>query len=248
MSRPILIRNGNKPIKNVKDKSEKLIEFGNQYHVYFGSLDIPSFDLTSESIGGIVTYKNKPFGVVGVDSTITGDNSVRVMSIALMSGNDPKNGSTDISSFVENKNLTCICFQYGSFASTNPPLNTYEEKSIPSTINSSNFYDGFLRHKIWIDLTDSRAVRPNWRTDEQILTVSAANSGRVNRGFSEGHMCTWRYSPINGLDTTGYWYVPGLYELAIEGRNKSTINASFEQILSEYNYGPGRIPFRTNST
>ena len=166
MSRPVIIRNGSNSVINVKDKTGKLIEFGNQYHVYFGSLDIPSFDLTSESIGGIVTYKNKPFGVVGVDSTITGDNSIRVISIALMSGNDPKNGSTDISSFVDNKNLTCICFQNGNFASTNPPLNTYEEKSIPSTINSSNFYDGFLRHKIWIDLTDSRAVRPNWRTDE----------------------------------------------------------------------------------
>jgi hypothetical protein len=60
-------------------------------------------------------------------------------------------------------------------------------------------------------------------------------------------MCTWRYSPIDELDTTGYWYVPGLYELAIEGRNKTTIESSFAQIFSQYNYGPGRIPYRTDS-
>lgn len=165
MSRPILIRNGSSSVKNVKDKSEKLIEFGNQYHICFGSLDIPTFDLTSESIGGIVTYKNNPFGVVGVDSTITGDNSIRVMSIALMSGLHPKTGSMSLT-FSNDENIVCICFQNNNYASTNPPLNTYEEKTIPSTINSSNFYDGWARHKIWIDLTDSRAVRPNWRTDE----------------------------------------------------------------------------------
>ena len=109
MSRPVIIRNGSNPVINVKDKSEKLIRLGSQYHIYMKNLDIPTFDLSSESIGGIVTYKDKPFGIVGVDSTITGDNSIRVISLANMSGLHPKTGSTSLT-FSENENMLCICF------------------------------------------------------------------------------------------------------------------------------------------
>ena len=36
MSRPVIIRNGANPVKNVKDMTEKTVMFGTNYHLKFG--------------------------------------------------------------------------------------------------------------------------------------------------------------------------------------------------------------------
>ena len=143
--------------------------FGDDYH--FLPSRIPTFDLTSESIGGIVTYKNKPFGVVGVDASITGDGSIRIMSINNMSIKYLKTGTSSLTFNDTYGNLMNCCTHYNDFSSTNPPLNTYSNMSVPSTINSSNFEDGWARHKIWLDITDTNATMPNWRTIEYITRL-----------------------------------------------------------------------------
>jgi hypothetical protein len=113
MSRPVLIRNGNNSVKNIKDKTSKTVIFGNDYHVYLRSLEIPVFDLSSEQPGGIVTYNNKLFGIVVVPQTITGDNSIRIMAVPVMSGLHPSTGSYSRTNS-DNETAICTGFLYRS--------------------------------------------------------------------------------------------------------------------------------------
>ena len=97
MSREVILLNNHKKVIDISDMGS-IAFLGNDYH--FFSSRIPTFDISSDDYGGIVTFKGKPFGVIGVPSSVTGDDSIRIMSVALMSGLNPKNGSIKIDSFV----------------------------------------------------------------------------------------------------------------------------------------------------
>lgn len=246
MSRPVLIFNGSNKVKDFSGMGS-CARIGNSYH--FTPDRVHTFNLTSEDIGGIVTYKGNPFGVVGVPASITGDGSIRIMSIALMAIKNLKYGDTSGNPNSTIGSLMNCCTRYDNYGSTNPPLNSYISNyklSLPTTINSSNFVDGWARHKIWIQITDEKNTLPNWRTISELTKLSASAS--QNRGYSDSNICCWRYSPIDELDTTGYWYTPSGLELKVEANNKSIINQSFSTIKTLYDIGIGRIPYIENGS
>lgn len=256
MSRPVLIRNGSNSVKNVKDKSEKLISFGNQYHIYMKSLDIPVFDLSSEQPGGIVTYNNKLFGIVVVPQTITGDNSIRIMAVPVMSGLHPSTGSYSRTNR-DNETAICTGFLYRSglkaYSFNQTKYNILNQhysdqaNKYNVTVTSANFYDGFAAHKMWIQLGDEIGNFQNWRTAVEILETALNQPGpdiaakyhgsRQERGYSEGNMCCWRFSPISDIDTSGYWYMPSIKELRCEYENRTQINSAFSETNNLYNTG-----------
>lgn len=96
MSRPVIIKNGLKTVINVKDKDEKAMHFGHNYHLVFNDLKVYSFDVSDDSPGGIVTHKGNPFGIVGIPSSVTGDQSIRILSIHNMSIKTPDDGSDSV--------------------------------------------------------------------------------------------------------------------------------------------------------
>lgn len=178
MSRPVIIRKGRDSVKNVKDKTSKTMMFGNDYHICLRSLEIPAFTLSSEEPGGIVTYNNKLFGIVVVPQSITGDNSVRIMAVPSMSGLHPTEGSysrtnsaneTSIcTGFLYKPNLKAYSFNQEKYNILNQHFddcyNHYNEIA-----TSSNFYDGFDAHKVWIELGDEIGNFQNWRTAAEYL-------------------------------------------------------------------------------
>lgn len=234
MSRPVIIRNGSKSIQNISDKSDKLIELGNQYHIYFNSLDIPCFDISIDDYGGVVTIKNKPIGVIGVPSSVTGDNSIRVISLFNMDYNNPDSGtsSTDLTMrhpdeyFLNYKSLFT-----GPRISNNNKVTSY----------TGTFVDGWHDHNVTIQLSDNNT--PGWRTSYTI-----ANSELRNRKNSPAALCTWRYNPAPSvLNMQGYWYMPSMHELIEEGAHLSQIDAGALIIKNTYNIGIGRIPCDTTA-
>ena len=260
MSKPIIIRNGNKPIKNVKDKTTKGVLFGNEYHIWFRSLEIPSFTLSSEQPGGIVTCNNNLFGIVVVPQSITNDNSIRIVAVPVMSGLHPSDGSYS-RTFSNNETAICSGFLYRSglkaygydsakanilFQHYNDWVNNYNK-----TVTSANFYDGHSAHKVWIELGDEIGNFPGWRTATEYLQTALNQAGpdisasyhgsRQERGYSEGNMCCWRFSPIPGVDTTGYWYMPSVKELRCEYENRTQINSAISETNTLYNTGVTNI-------
>lgn len=167
MSRPVIIRNGASGVKNVKDKNEKLLMFGSQYHIVFDSMLIASFDVSEDAPGGIVTYKGRPFGVVGVPSSITGDDSIRILSIHNMSIKTPDDGSDS----VDYRDTTDVVMFGATYC---PPrwsvganfTGTYysQSKEYSTPLSSIYYCDGFHDHKEWIRINDYYDRLPNWRT------------------------------------------------------------------------------------
>lgn len=227
---------------------------GENYH--FIPSRTPVFSLTSEQPGGIVTYKNKLFGIVAVPSSICGENSVRIISIPVMSIKTPKYGSkvttqdpTDNwfnSGFLYRSGLTYYGFDSTIYSQLN---NGWTQNSISTT--ASNFVDGHTKHKIWVQLSDTNNKLPGWRTVESYTQQptnvagvdigASAHGARQNQGYSLGHMCAWRFSPIDEIDTTGFWYVPSLYELSYEKANITAINNGFSQANNLYNSGVSQV-------
>ena len=255
MSRPVIIRNGSKTVKNIKDNTSKTVIFGNNYHIYLTSTETPVFTLSSEEPGGLVTYKNKLFGIVVVPQSITGDNSIRIMSAPLMSGLHPTDGSYSTSA-IGNENMINTGFLYRSgLKAYSYDSNIYNILSFhyfdrsPAEVSSSNFYDGFATHQVWLQLTDSINNFPNWRTATEYLQSALNQAGpdvaanrhgsRQERGYSEGNMCCWRFSPVPDIDTTGYWYIPSYRELRCEYLYRNSITTAYKQIYSLYNLGNG---------
>lgn len=258
MTRPVYILNKNKKVKDI-GAQEKTVFFGSDYH--FTAINIPTFDLTSENPGGIVTYKNQLFGVVVVPQSITGDNSIRIMSVPLMSGLHPQTGSYSTTRTTNENNIN-TGFLYKSGLKAYPfdqtlynKLNQhfdYYYRNYNANCTSSNFYDGHEEHSVWLQLTDSLGFFPNWRTANEYLQTPLNQAGpdvpanrhgsRQERGYSDGNMCCWRFSPCNGLDSTGYWYVPSQRELKAESMNASVIINAIATIDSIYNIGFQSIP------
>lgn len=55
-------------------------------------------------------------------------------------------------------------------------------------------------------------------------------------------MVCWRYNPVKEvLDTQGYWYWPGFYELVYEAKNATAIDNALAYIKTTYNKGIGGL-------
>lgn len=236
MSRPVIIRNGNKSVLNVKDKSKKYIFFGNLYHQYFSSLNILTFDISVNDYGGIVLYENNPIGVIGVPSSVTGDESIRIISIFNMTLDTPETGTSSTEYKMKNPDgsfLSHISEFTGPFWDNN--------NKGPTTYNPP-FIDGWHDYNVLINLSDTylKTKGIDWRT----YTLSSLPNLTSNaRGYSPAALAIWRYNPISYiLDMSGYWYMPSMHELIEEGVNLSKIDAGFAQIKNTYNIGTGQVP------
>jgi len=139
MSREVILLNNHKKVIDISDMSSVAF-FGNDYH-FFPSRS-PEFDISSDDYGGIVKYKGKPLGVIGVPSSVTGDDSIRVISLFNMDCDHPETGTESSRVVMRNSD--------GSFMShtsefTGPYWNS--NNSGPTTYNPP-FIDGWHDHNV----------------------------------------------------------------------------------------------------
>jgi hypothetical protein len=254
MTRPVYILNKNKKVQYIGEPADYTTMFGDDYHFVqkAGSLEISSL-----SIGGILSYKKIPIGIVAVDQTITKDDSIRVMALRNMDSLHPKVGTTNISNSTNNyMPLMSIGFNCRNDSSLFVFTGPYGE----SYNSNKTFIDGWHDHKVLIDASDYYMTNYNstwqdargWRTLSTIPdTFGTAAAGETNRKHSVAAICSWHFDPTNDGYTQGYWYVPSQHELSIIANNtyKSTINNTFAALNSQYGSSlcSSTIPYNTKS-
>jgi len=190
-----------------------------------------SFDISVDDYGGVVIYKDNPIGVIGVPSSVTGDGSIRIISIFNMDPNLPEVGTTSDDTFKcpDESFLNYNALFTGPYVDNNNSLNSYNPP----------FVDGWHDHSVLIQLSDNSGLAGDWRT-----AAAVPNSSARNRGYAPAALCAWRYNPISSvLDMQGYWYLPSLHELIEEGLHLSAIDAGMATIKTEYDIGLGRVPY-----
>ena len=234
MSREVILLNNHKKVIDISGM-DSVAFFGNEYH--FLPSRIQTFDISSDDYGGVVCFQGNPLGVIGVPSSVTGDDSIRVISLFNMDYDHPETGTESSRVTMRNSDASFIAYKTeftGPYWDNN--------NSGPTTYNPP-FIDGWHDHNVQIQLSDSSGQAGSWRTSNTIPHADVQN-----RGYSPASLCCWRYNPISEvLDMQGYWYLPSMHELIEEGVHLDKIDAGALTVKNTYNVGIGRIPYDTSN-